>query len=580
MLSSKGLIYVLFFCTVFIGVARGSTSVQLWTVDSMSRIAPQEPSRITSSIRIEAAKNEWEPFQVIVTGPNAQIFGGSPSLSPLRNGTDLLDLKVEVYLQHFVEITESSEKAPLPLGLYPDALIPVSSVPYFEEASTDSTLNHRAFWIDLHIPAEAKAGTYTGQLSFPVGNSELSLPVTLEVWDFQLPNAPTLQSCFGLDHQRLVEIYGFDRYTAPFNKIARSFEELLARHYLSSEGYLGAIDPDTTSPSISLEAPKSPWLGSPREVAETFLNRYQLSTYSIPFWPDWPFSDPLVNNRKEAQQYLANYVGLFADNGWHQSLIAHCGYIDEPHTAEEYAQARAWGQFYNELEKVHGVKLPMLLTEQPATDNDEFGELHGSVDIWSVHVNDIWNDVHGAGNNQIRSRLVAGDQIWLYTSLVCLSEDWNQKNGRPSKLNGGQPPAWLTDFPPLNYRIWSWVAHQYGISGLLYWATIDSRPENDPWINAATFGDETDVYNGDGFLIYPAMREKLGFDGPVASIRLKWIREAMEDHAYLTLLRGKEGNEVANKLSQRIARNIGDWDNDTTTLFALRRDIAELLTSE
>ncbi len=580
MLSLKGIIYVLVVQIACVFACFASDQVRLWTVDSMTRISPTEALRNNNHVFLEAAINEWESFQVIATGNSADLSAGKPSLAPFQSNNSLLETEPEIFLQHYVEVTQSSERSALPTGFYPDALIPVSkgkSLPIIQ--SPEKSIN-QPFWVDVHIPEETRPGIYTSRFSFQLGPKEISIPITLKVWDFKLPSHPTLQSCFGLDHQRLAEIYAYDRNTAPLNKITRQFEDLLAQHYLSPEGFIGSIDPDTDSSSATLDAPNSPWIGTPADVASHFLEDHRLTTFTIPFWPDWPFSDPLGRDRLSAQTYLSNYISAFSTSQPSSSLIAHCGYIDEPDSLSEYQQAREWGQFYNELEELFEVRLPMLLTEQPQPDQTAFGSLAGSVDIWSVHVSDLWDDIHGTGNRQTQVQLEEGDQIWLYAALVCLSEHWNATHGKPLKLGGGQPPVWLLDYPPLNYRIWSWVAHHYGISGVQYWATVDSRPENDPWRNAATFADETDIYNGDGLLIYPALRELHGFDGPVASLRLKWIRDAFEDHAYLQLLREIQGDAVANQLANQIARNIGDWENDTTALFSVRQQISNLLASK
>jgi len=51
----------------------------------------------------------------------------------------------------------------------------------------------------------------------------------------------------------------------------------------------------------------------------------------------------------------------------------------------------------------------------------------------------------------------------------------------------------------------------------------------DPWDSPETYKEEYEdpplIFNGEGVLIYPGTIEKVGFEGPVASMRLKWIRE-------------------------------------------------------
>jgi hypothetical protein len=78
-----------------------------------------------------------------------------------------------------------------------------------------------------------------------------------------------------------------------------------------------------------------------------------------------------------------------------------------------------------------------------------------------------------------------------------------------------------------------WLSFEYDVSGELYWETIarlDSawRPDGQ-----CDFGGQ-----GDGTLFYPGDPAVIGGRTaiPVESIRLKLIREGMEDYEYLHLL--------------------------------------------
>ena len=87
------------------------------------------------------------------------------------------------------------------------------------------------------------------------------------------------------------------------------------------------------------------------------------------------------------------------------------------------------------------------------------------------------------------------------------------------------------------------------------------------------------MLNGEGFLIYPGFRDRIGFDGPVPSIRLKWFREAVEDYAYIQLLRDAGEWPFARQQIQRFARGVGDWDDDTRALYEARRSMGERLSA-
>jgi hypothetical protein len=84
-------------------------------------------------------------------------------------------------------------------------------------------------------------------------------------------------------------------------------------------------------------------------------------------------------------------------------------------------------------------------------------------------------------------------------------------------------------------------------------------------------------YNGEGSLFYPGTQA--GFDGPVASIRLKMIREGMEDYEYLKILAAAGDKDYANQLAFSLAHSWTDWDDKPTSLAIAREKLAERINS-
>jgi hypothetical protein len=179
----------------------------------------------------------------------------------------------------------------------------------------------------------------------------------------------------------------------------------------------------------------------------------------------------------------------------------------------------------------------------------------------------------------ISKHIAQGEQVWTYTALVQSPEEWKAGHGHPKTLTHGQPPVWLTDYPPINYRLLGWLAPIHGITGFTYWDTSFWKGDDfDVWSNNGTYPHDNDqVYNGDGFLIYPARQERHGHEGPVASIRLKWIRESIDDHDYIAMLSASGFKTTALDAAQTFARGFGDWDDDIPALYAARDQLASQL---
>jgi hypothetical protein len=92
-------------------------------------------------------------------------------------------------------------------------------------------------------------------------------------------------------------------------------------------------------------------------------------------------------------------------------------------------------------------------------------------------------------------------------------------------------------------RLHPWMNYLYGNTGILYWATDNwTGVDCNPWLKTETYP----TGNGDGSLLYPGK----DFKGPVASIRLKMLREGLEDFELLTLL-GERLKRVAETIGGR-----------------------------
>lgn len=119
------------------------------------------------------------------------------------------------------------------------------------------------------------------------------------------------------------------------------------------------------------------------------------------------------------------------------------------------------------------------------------------------------------------------------------------------------------------------MSWRYGISGLLYWTTVFWQKAGDVWTNPATYGEGRYVYNGEGSLFYPGA--DASFAGPVASIRLKQIREGLEDYEYFKLLAQRGQKSLADTIARRLANSWTQWDTNSIHLYSAREEMAKYL---
>ncbi len=552
-------------------------------VDAMSRIPRNGAVPTTDQIHLHAARNETGPFQVVISAPRKRpLHGVEVVLDPLQGPEGEMIDTISLYRQHYVTVTTSSPLAPLPPGDYPDALIPfrhpVTGAPLegprydgvpFDVAAGEN----QPIWIEIDIPPAQLPGEYHGTVtvSDASGNST-TLPVSVTVWDFQLPRVPAMGSDFGLNHQRVAAIYGLDpkEDTPKLNRLVRRYYDLLLDHLLSPGLFFDASPAVTETGAPDFDHHYS-GLGSAAEGLAYYLGERHAASYSYALWKNSPFLDPLHADREQLLNYLAGYSRFLQQRGWAERAYLPYGFLDEPASAKSYGAVRDWGRLAQQVEEQTGIAMPLMITEQPRPENPEWGTLQGFVDIWVPSFNAILEDEQ-ADVPAVPQRLEAGDRLWAYTALSYLPD------GTTDLLKDSHPPKWLIDFPPINYRLPGWLAPLYGITGLLYWDTLWWEEGVDVWQEAGNYRHRDpddpqgwgEVLNGEGLLIYPGRKGETGFDGPVASLRLKWLRETVEDFAYLRLLEQNGEKQFAREQIRRLVRGVGDWENRTVELYAAR----------
>jgi hypothetical protein len=165
-------------------------------------------------------------------------------------------------------------------------------------------------------------------------------------------------------------------------------------------------------------------------------------------------------------------------------------------------------------------------------------------------------------------RQALGETIWAYTALC---------QGEPT-------PWWHIDYPLLNYRAPAWIAWRYRIRGLLYWGGMSYwREVEDPWTQAPMYrgrgapqqGDKGIVWFGEGSLVYPA--RAAGYDGIVPTVRLKALRDGIEDYEYMASLERAGRADAARKIVEPLAGSWFAWEKDPAKYAQARARLAALL---
>ena len=401
---------------------------------------------------------------------------------------------------------------------------------------------NQPLWIDVRVPRDARPGEYQGTLRVSIaGHRAPPVPVSLRVWDFTLPDGPTHRNHFG-SFSNIGRWFNVKRGSEQFRAIEARYCQAMTDHRLNPP-IPGHLMPDV-KPDGSLAIDPARHAALKRFIAELHVTDFEVP--HAPFAhlpgstqrPDYKTIKP--DQREKAQRYYRQFYDYLKQNGWDRRAYVYL--LDEPNLKENYEQVLVLGQMVHEA----APQLRLLVVEQTYPQDPTWPDIDPAVDIWCP----LWAFID---RDSIRQKLAHGDEVWSYTALVQRAPKYHPQY---EQVKGKDPPHWHLDWPLLVYRVPTWIDRQYGITGLLYWSTVTTVIE--PWLNPAFA--QPHHYNAGGYLFYPGA--PCGIDGPVASMRLKNLRDGMEDYEYFALLEKKAGAAAVQKIVDRIAPNWWDYCRD------------------
>ncbi len=554
--------------------------MQLLAFNSMERIDQSGKASGKTEINIKAAKNEWESFQVAVTAIDTNLKISKVEISDLIGDNNI---KIEkenftFYKIEHVQVRLSSPRTNMPPGLYADPLIPfINPVtgdavepykrarikggkwgdPMVESGSYIYSLpfevangHHQIIWIDVFIPKTALAGDYFGKLKISAGRDLIEeMPVTLTVWDFTLPDKASHRNSFGNFSQIPRYFPDVTADSEEFREIEMRFCEELAKHRLNPP------IPDYLLPQVNKDGSLT-IIPEKHKALTNFIQRTNLADFRIPKSTfatlprritDSNYATISADEKHKAIRYYREYYQYLKDNGWEKRAYLYLW--DEPNLKENYEQVLVLGALVREASS----DIKILVVEPPVPDQPDWPDMDPVVDIWCP----LWPLLEKV-KDSINAKIAMGDEVWSYTALVQGSDEF-------------RAPYWHIDRPLAVYRVPTWMNWQYKITGLLYWSTFTGGTMVDPWWNPAF----RNRYNGGGYLFYPGTL--CGINGPVTSMRLKVIRDSMEDYEYFEILKNLTDRETVNEIINEITTKYWIYSENPEDYYKAREKLANAI---
>jgi hypothetical protein len=558
-------------------LARPDPEPSVYVLDSLSRAHRSQPPPHPSphSVTLAAARGETQGFQIVVYGGSS----GLPSLdasieTPVE--TSFNPAPLTFYREHYTSIATSSyhgEGGARP-GVYPDALIPFLNPFTGQRLAPTPVLGpfeapageNAAMYVEAKIPATAPAGVYSSTISVTsAGRVIASIPLTLTVWDFAIPEKPSLHSAFqDYDSEHLIgpaRYYGYAPSSPQHQAVSTAMDEILLAHRLVPEIPVASYFHLDSGGHLTQSK-------ADNDRVERIANRAARSDLKLLFVQHEPFRDPLHADREKAITYLRESYDWFESRGLLDKVWLRTH--DEPHSSNQFRETLEFANLIHEANPHWRVAIT------GGFDHAGFERiLFGHLDMFIMGFDSFEP-----------SKISAAAGFWSYTALV-------QSPEHPS-------PYWQIDFPLLNFRIAPWINYRYGLRGLLYWTTaywneIRTRGHS-PYTDACSVAVHDQCYNGDGLLVYPGLEagytipqnaygefSPAAVYGPIPSLRLKALRDGMQDYELLTLAAQK--NPPAAMDAALSVGCAGDarancfhhWNPDPQALFQLRLRLADLI---
>jgi len=516
--SIRNLVPVFLACSAFAALAMAHTNPVVWTAPSLHRVGMSDAAGSGTQVSLSAARDEYQSFQIVVNGATNGLSHVNVKVSDLEGpGKEVIPhTNFTLYREKYVYVSASSpnwggSNKPLGVGWYPDALIPftdpetgkplsgatLTAVPFDVKAG-----NNQPIWVDLLVPQNAAPGQYSGTYTVTSDQGGFTGPISLTVWNFNLPATPYLKSSFLFSHAGTLEAQ----------------QELLR---------------NKVSPSATPAAQMPLMKGRGLTATDT-----------------GPFSGADVGNCKMSP---APTVSQFRSRtaGQQPGVLLYDYSADEiGHCTNLYPTIQQWA--YNMHQA--GISNLVSISPTPGLYSDGSGTGRSAVDIW-VLLPVMYNN----SKTEVDHVLKKGDSVWSYNTLV----------------QDAYSPKWEIDFDPVNFRIQpGFINQSLNLTGLLYWR-ID-RWTSDPWNNVNNTGAFSSAnYPGEGMLVYPG--EQVGIKGVVASMRLKWLRDGVEDYDYIQILKNLGREDVAMQIARSVGPDWTHWTRDGGAIDSARQQLGQAI---
>jgi hypothetical protein len=573
-------------------LSQSTGSYLFWTTTPSERVFRDSPLPVDtgSEIKVCAARNEFEPFQVVVRPASS----GNVTVNVGDFGSGI---QTEIYQVKYVNVITATDALGR-TGPYPDPLWPLANGATVAVTGNENT----SFWFSVSVPPSTPAGNYTAHVT--IGG--VAIPVRLHVFNFQVPTELHVESKMNYSDQKILSKYGVPGSGAEYWTYVDRIKQYFIDHRLTSRSVLwsGGLTTNGAAPYINYDCGTATLTDNDGiwgfdMPAERYIDGTGLmnGTFTQPFnggvgFPSFQVAtfrnnDSSVDQRPDAfcglSRSAADWYGGNNPNSpynqkWWQYIntirnyLQNRGYLsrayyyfaNEPQDQADY-DAVAW---YSRYLKNAAPDLKLMVSENP----------HSGI---------------FANSNYVADRQV---DIWvpvLHQYDPAVSHEREKNHGEASWiyfLYGTRPPYFnpiTLDHPGIESKFTGWFLWKFRVKGIAYYQLNDWS--QNPWTADPRAGT---AQNGDTFMFYPPSASgdgsiTYGANGHrmVPSIRFELMRDSMEDYEYLYMLNSGQQPRVdaanpSDLQADKVITSTTSYTRDSEFIYNLRRLIGEKLGGE
>lgn len=530
--------------------------LEAWTVDPMTKVFRDDPSRVPNVRPVEVARGEMAEWQVVIRSAEP-LTDLRASMGPLHGPKEIGTPRIRWEGYVTVDRTYGSpskdllRKAPAD---YPDPLL--VSPPAGLAAGLSQPL-----WIDLPIPKLAPAGNYEATLRVQAlsGGKEVSVEVPLQAKVYPVTVGKSRLWVTNWFYTGRGHLPGSD---APGTKGEDAYLAVLAKRMAEHRQNVALIDPIALSrfawsPDGKMSVDFSRfdrWVeifkkagvigriegghlgGRLGDWDSQFGVRVMEPVGGKPEVQSVPPDDPRAD--RFYSQYLPALVGHLEKKGWAGIYMQHVGDEPIPSNSASYVKAAGLVRKY-----APGLKI---------VDATHSHDIAGAVDVWVPELDFADQDF-----DFYRSRQQKGEELWTYTCVGPQGEYANR----------------FIELPLIKTRLLHWLNYRYGITGYLHWGYnywVKGDPFDDVTRTKANDGWGGFLPAGDSWIVYPK-------DGKLLdSIRYEAMRDGIADYELLSML-GDRNPAKAHAIAERLVESFTSYDTDIEDFRTARREVLEAL---